>query len=260
MEGRSCGRILLSAGAVGGHELADLRFRFRPYAPSVANLLHKGLVVQREHAELPCGDTLRFAEGVNVVNEIGHANAYKLDRPNPSSWIGNTYHKSCGAPKSAAMQTNSFDFDSVLKALDREIARAGVARTNLALAVSKSNKSLLNNIFEGSDIKLSTLTKIADHLGVNVSTLIPWAQRSSQIAVPSAAEIAEMIQHAIDEMGDEASYEDYPQAVASGVHAQLMRYQADARSQGRGEVSAPDTDAPPPKPTRPGARARSRNP
>jgi len=81
-----------------------------------------------------------------------------------------------------------------------------------------------------------------------------------EMPVPSEAEIARMIQRAIDEMGDEASYEDYPQAVASGVHAQLVRYQADARSQGRGEVSAPDTDAPPPKPTKPSARVKSRNP
>ena len=200
-----------------------------------------------------------LAELFDVMNEISHDRSYRLDQPNRSSWIGNTYEKSRAQPKSAAMQTPSFNFDSVLRALDREIERKGVARTNLALAISKSNKSLLNNIFDGSDIKLSTLTKIADHLEINVARLIPWAGPDPYIDAPSEAEVAAMIRRAVDEL-EGASFEDYPQAVASSVHAQLKQYLAAGGLRHEVGEIAPDTDAPPPKPTKPRGRAKPHNP
>jgi predicted XRE-type DNA-binding protein len=78
--------------------------------------------------------------------------------------------------------------------------------------------------------------------------------------VPSEDELATMIQIAMRELPVGVSFEDYPQAVSSSLHAQLRQYQAAGGFRREDAGNAPDTDAPPPKPTKPRGQAKPRNP
>jgi DNA-binding Xre family transcriptional regulator len=68
---------------------------------------------------------------------------------------------------------SEFDFEPVRQALARAIADKGIAPTTLSQKVGKS-KSLVKEILEeGRDIKLSTLTRLAGALGIEVTDLLP---------------------------------------------------------------------------------------
>lgn len=153
------------------------------------------------------------------------------------------------------MAKDLFDFDSVRTALDREIKLSGIAPTNLSLKISKSNKSLVKNILDdGSDIKLSTLTKLADELGVNVARLIPWARPEATTSIPTDV-IREMMEGAMRELPLGATVEDYLRAVPEALHRRLERFLTDGEFPGTGDATTvPDIDAPPPAPTKPDAR------
>ena len=76
-----------------------------------------------------------------------------------------------------------YDFSFVRDALAREIERKGIAPTTLSQQVGKS-KSLVKEILEdGRDIKLSTLTRLANALEISVCDLLPGAST----ALPNAS-------------------------------------------------------------------------
>jgi DNA-binding Xre family transcriptional regulator len=152
------------------------------------------------------------------------------------------------------MPKDVFDFDSVKKALEREIALSGMAPTKLSSKISKSNKSLVKNILDdGSDIKLSTLTKLAEELDVNIAKLIPWAKPDVSLQISKEA-LRDMMESAMRELPLGATVEDYLRVVPEGLHARLEQYLAGAASQGSsaGETAL-DKGAQPPSPTSPGA-------
>lgn len=96
------------------------------------------------------------------------------------------------------MAETRFDFDEVRRALSREIERSGIAPTALSTRVSKSNKSLVKDILDdGSDIKLSTLCKLAGELDINVARLIPWAKPEQK---PASALNADTLEPLLDAM------------------------------------------------------------
>lgn len=106
------------------------------------------------------------------MNEISHDQVYRLDVPNPSSWIASTYAET-GLPWENHGMSSDFDFKPVRDTLARVIQDKGVAPTTLSLKVGKS-KSLVKDILDdGKDIKLSTLTKLAGALEVDVGDLLP---------------------------------------------------------------------------------------
>jgi len=101
------------------------------------------------------------------------------------------------------------------------------------------------------------LVKIAKVLEIAVADLFRDAEAEP---VPTEGELARMIERAMGVLPVGVSYVDYPQAVSSSLREQLKRYQAVGGYKGEDEGSAPDKGAPPPKPTKPSARAKSRTP
>lgn len=111
------------------------------------------------------------------MNEIVHVRACKLDQSNLSSWNATTYPEASAAWERYLM-SEEFDFTPIRQALARAIEEKGVAPTTLSLMVGKS-RSLVKDILDGgNDIKLSTLTRLAGALDVDVADLIsPRARR-----------------------------------------------------------------------------------
>jgi len=197
---------------------------------------------------------MRRAELVDVMNEIGHVQLYRLDRPNPSSWIVNTYPKSMAPWENGCMADGQFDFDSVRAALAREIRENGIAPTKLSETISKTNKSLVKNIMdEGKDIKLSTLSKLADRLDINVARLIPWAR--PEVSIPTEV-IRGMMEDAMQELPVGATVADYLRSVPEALHERLGQFlERGAFPSTQDATSAPGKDAQPPAPTKPSAGA-----
>lgn len=102
------------------------------------------------------------------------------------------------------------------------------------------------------------LEMIAAALEVELAALFEEGDASD--AFPSEAELARMIERAMGELPVGVSYADYPQAVSSNLHAQLMRYQAAGGLQDEDEASVLGTDAPPPTPTKRSSQAKSHTP
>lgn len=157
--------------------MADFGLSFRPDPPPLLHLFDERLVVQGQGPELPWRHVLLLAERVDVVNEISHEHGYRLDRPNPSSWIATTYPDNVRPWEKAAMEAD-FDFEPYRHALADAIKRSGVAPTTLSLRVG-NNKSLVKTILDkGDDIKISTLWRLARAIGMDVGDLLPGFVRS----------------------------------------------------------------------------------
>jgi hypothetical protein len=238
------------------HEVTNLGLGLGPNPSAIPNLLDERFIVQGEDAELPGRHAMRLAEIVDVMNEVCHVRGYRLDQTNQSSWNVNTYPK-CPLPwENGTMATNQFNFDSVREALAREIREGGFKPTNLSQKISKTNKSLVKNILDdGKDIHLGTLTKLADEMGINVARLIPWARPEPSEPIPIEA-IRVMLEGAMRELPLGATVEDYLRIVPQALHERLGQFLAGgAFPSSAEEVSAHDTGAPPPAPTKPGVEA-----
>lgn len=91
------------------------------------------------------------------------------------------------------------------------------------------------------------MRKLAVPLGVRPGLLIDGLP-DEKPAVPSVSELGRMIERAMKELPIGVSFEEYPSAVASNLHAQLTRYQAAG-----GFRESPD------EPTSPGTGAQSQH-
>lgn len=101
------------------------------------------------------------------------------------------------------------------------------------------------------------LDKLAAALAIPVADLY---QEEEVDVIPSADELAEMIERAMKELPVGVSYEDYPSAVSANLHAQLERYRAAGGfRQNEGEATSPDKDAQFRTPTNSNAPGGSRN-
>lgn len=72
---------------------------------------------------------------------------------------------------------SDFDFDSVRRALVSAMEKKGIAPTTLSQRVGKSKSLVKNIIDDGNDIKLSTLTRLANELDIDVCDLLPGRRR-----------------------------------------------------------------------------------
>lgn len=102
------------------------------------------------------------------------------------------------------------------------------------------------------DTSLKRLVNLAQVLGVSPGQLLDGPTR-----LPTQAEVAEMLAVAQSELPIGVSYADYPTAVASSLHAQLLRYagrSANAHVGSRAPSTSPDEVAPPRPPTKKSAQ------
>lgn len=105
---------------------------------------------------------------------------------------------------------------------------------------------------------LDDLNKLARVLEVTVADLF---RDEPEDPIPSAEDIARMVQQAMSELPVGTAFGDYPEAVASSLHAQLKQYRAAGgfrRDSDR--ASARDTDAQSPETTTRSGREAARTP
>lgn len=104
--------------------------------------------------------------------------------------------------------------------------------------------------------KHADLEKLAEALEVSVSALFrePW-----EAPLPTREELARIIDAAMKELPFGVSYDDYPEAVSSGVYDRLALFQASGGFRARqAEETASDTVIRSAQPTKQGAPAKPR--
>lgn len=142
--------------------------------------------------------------------------------------------------------------------LARIRSERGLTQEQLAEKIGVQQPTVQRWEAGGRQPRRGSLEAIAAALEVELSSLFEEGDGSDLF--PSEDELARMIQRAMGELPVGVTYADYPQAVSSNLHAQLRQYQAGGGYQEQDEEIAPDTGAPPPKPTRKLAAAKSRTP
>lgn len=114
---------------------------------------------------------MAFAELADFGEQVIHANRYKLDQTNLSSWIAPPFAKKSDWSNYAHME-KALDIGTVRENLQRVMQRTGKKPTTLSLAVG-SNRTLVKDLLEkASDVQLGTLVKLAGALDVSLSELI----------------------------------------------------------------------------------------
>lgn len=143
-----------------------------------------------------------------------------------------------------------------------ELRSKGVTQSAMAkvLGVQQPNVATLYNPAKNGKLRqlgYDEAIALIRAFGLDTAAMLP---QQDGLSIPSESDIAKMIQQAMAEMPVGVSYEDYPQAVASSVHAQIARYLSLGGYQREGEETSRDTSAPIRKPTKPTSRAKSRTP
>ncbi|WP_143066867.1 helix-turn-helix domain-containing protein [Sphingobium sp. YR768] len=142
-----------------------------------------------------------------------------------------------------------FNFDSIRSALAREIKRKGIAPTTLSQSVGKS-KSLVKEILEdGKDIKLSTLTRLANALEIDVRDLLPGAS----IALPNANVLTSTFAMLLESVGIDPFQDERAQRLARQFPNALQRVSDLHAGLSEGASSAPSEASPDPAGDRPAA-------
>lgn len=110
-------------------------------------------------------------ECANVREQRFHAQRYKLDKTNLSSWKGPPFAKKSvwsNIPDMAEI----IDLESVRAALRRIMDRKGVKPTTLSLQVG-TNRTLVKDLLEkANDVQLGTLSKLAGALDVEIAEIL----------------------------------------------------------------------------------------
>ena len=141
---------------------------------------------------------MTHAEGIDVVDQTVHAQPYKLDQSYSSSRFCRTYADTSNLWENPSMVT-TLDMDSIRASLQRLMTDRKIAPTTLSLRVGKG-RTLVKEIMEGNgDIKLSTLNRLAEALGVHVDELLGREEEPTHlialpVQMPSLDALTEMFE------------------------------------------------------------------